>query len=325
MIGSRTTPTHSHTKILKNSDNLFPIAPPTNPSVQPKTHTHAASVGVQSRPPQILNSKSTSYPPRTKKSALIINSDKNVLSFFNLPLAPLAAAPTPTPNQRTRKNSQTTSQTSLTSLTETNNRNYNNNINHPFCISNDIVDGPDFHSFLKNWKSSSNIPSFNKTTDTLSNEDNTYLLHAFTTRLRGGFLVVKYPNFRFQRPGVRKLVSFDGGRTIHLIASYVVDQEDEQQTQTQTQPPQKGRKAFKLTDVVEIRHAWTPDSSKPSLTATKTMRRSCHYLNGHKSFSFIMRGGATINVTAKTADQAKLLMLNLSILRKKFLMEGGET
>ena len=79
--------------------------------------------------------------------------------------------------------------------------------------------------------------------------------------------------------------------------------------------------SFRLGDCIEIRHAWTADPLKPHLIATATMRRRCHYLHSSKSFSFVFPRGKTIDVTAKTTDQAIILLRGLNALRGREELE----
>jgi len=68
-----------------------------------------------------------------------------------------------------------------------------------------------------------------------------------------------------------------------------------------------------LSTCLEVRHAWSPDPECPGLVGTSILRAKCELQNAHKSFSLIFPK-RTVDVTAITADQCKLLMEGMSAL-----------
>ena len=63
----------------------------------------------------------------------------------------------------------------------------------------------------------------------------------------------------------------------------------------------------------EVRHAWSPDPLNPMFTGTPILRQKCEAANAHKSFALIFPK-RTVDITAVTADQCKVLMEGFSAL-----------
>jgi hypothetical protein len=62
-----------------------------------------------------------------------------------------------------------------------------------------------------------------------------------------------------------------------------------------------------------VRHAWSPDPQNPMYTGTPILRQKCEAANAHKSFALIFKQ-RTVDITAVTADQCKVLMEGFSAL-----------
>merc|ERR1712174_46790 len=64
---------------------------------------------------------------------------------------------------------------------------------------------------------------------------------------------------------------------------------------------------------MEVRHAGSPDPLYPMFTGTQILRHKCEATNAHKSFALIFPK-RTVDITALTADQCKVLMEGFSAL-----------
>jgi hypothetical protein len=68
-----------------------------------------------------------------------------------------------------------------------------------------------------------------------------------------------------------------------------------------------------LSTCLEVRHAWSPDPLNPMFTGTPILRSKCEASNAFKSFALIFPK-RTVDITAVTADQCKVLMEGFSAL-----------
>ena len=68
-----------------------------------------------------------------------------------------------------------------------------------------------------------------------------------------------------------------------------------------------------LSTCLEVRHAWSPDPLNPMFTGTSILRSKCEASNAFKSFALIFPK-RTVDITAVTADQCKVLMEGFSAL-----------
>lgn len=120
-------------------------------------------------------------------------------------------------------------------------------------------------------------------------------------RLRSGITVVKHGRARWCKSRLRVLHVHPDGRSLSWKPALG--------------EPSSGKRPPKLdlTTCKEVRHAWSPDPDNPMFTGTPILRQKCEAANAHKSFALIFPK-RTVDITAVTADQCKVLMEGFSAL-----------
>merc|ERR550514_205192 len=128
-----------------------------------------------------------------------------------------------------------------------------------------------------------------------------FIVRCFVARLRSGITVVKHGRARWCKSRLRVLHVHPDGRSLSWKPALG--------------EPSSGKRPPKLdlTTCKEVRHAWSPDPDNPMFTGTPILRQKCEAANAHKSFALIFPK-RTVDITAVTADQAKVLMEGFSAL-----------
>ena len=128
-----------------------------------------------------------------------------------------------------------------------------------------------------------------------------FIVRCFVARLRSGITVVKHGRARWCKSRLRVLHVHSDGRSLSWKPALG--------------EPSSGKRPPKLdlTTCKEVRHAWSPDPDNPMFTGTPILRQKCEAANAHKSFALIFPK-RTVDITAVTADQCKVLMEGFSAL-----------
>jgi len=128
-----------------------------------------------------------------------------------------------------------------------------------------------------------------------------FVVRCFVARLRAGITVIKHSRGRWCKSKPRTLHIHPDGRSLSWKPA-------EGEPASSKKPPK-----LDLTECLEVRHAWSPDPQSPVYTGTPTLRLKCEAANAHKSFALIFKT-RTVDITAMTADQCKVLMEGFSAL-----------
>jgi hypothetical protein len=143
------------------------------------------------------------------------------------------------------------------------------------------------------------LPTFKPATGCTNASD--FIVRCFAARLRTGITVVKHGRSRWCKSRLRVLHIHPDGRSLSWKPA-------EGEPTTSKRPPK-----LDLSTCLEVRHAWSPDPQNPMYTGTAILRQKCEAANAHKSFALIFRS-RTVDITAVTADQCKVLMEGFSAL-----------
>lgn len=143
------------------------------------------------------------------------------------------------------------------------------------------------------------LPTFKPATGCTNASD--FIVRCFVARLRAGITVVKHGRSRWCKSRLRVLHIHPDGRSLTWKPA-------EGEPASSKRPPK-----LDLSTCIEVRHAWSPDPQNPMYTGTSILRQKCEAANAHKSFALIFKG-RTVDITAVTADQCKVLMEGFSAL-----------
>lgn len=143
------------------------------------------------------------------------------------------------------------------------------------------------------------LPTFKPATGCTNASD--FIVRCFVARLRAGITVVKHGRSRWCKSRLRVLHIHPDGRSLSWKPA-------EGEPNSSKRPPK-----LDLSTCLEVRHAWSPDPQNPMYTGTPILRQKCEAANAHKSFALIFRQ-RTVDITAVTADQCKVLMEGFSAL-----------
>lgn len=143
------------------------------------------------------------------------------------------------------------------------------------------------------------LPTFKPATGCTNASD--FIVRCFVARLRSGITVVKHGRSRWCKSRLRLLHVHQDGRSLSWKPALG-------EPTSSKRPPK-----LDLSTCMEVRHAWSPDPLYPMFTGTPILRQKCEAANAHKSFALIFPK-RTVDVTAVTADQCKVLMEGFSAL-----------
>lgn len=143
------------------------------------------------------------------------------------------------------------------------------------------------------------LPTFKPATGCTNASD--FIVRCFVARLRSGITVVKHGRSRWCKSRLRILHIHPDGRSLSWKPA-------EGEPASSKRPPK-----LDLSTCLEVRHAWSPDPQNPMYTGTPILRQKCEAANAHKSFALIFKQ-RTVDITAVTADQCKVLMEGFSAL-----------
>jgi hypothetical protein len=143
------------------------------------------------------------------------------------------------------------------------------------------------------------LPTFKPATGCTNASD--FIVRCFVARLRSGITVVKHGRSRWCKSRLRVLHVHPDGRSLSWKPA-------EGEPSSSKRPPK-----LDLSTCLEVRHAWSPDPQNPMYTGTPILRQKCEAANAHKSFALIFKQ-RTVDITAVTADQCKVLMEGFSAL-----------
>ena len=143
------------------------------------------------------------------------------------------------------------------------------------------------------------LPTFRPATGCTNASD--FIVRCFVARLRSGITVVKHGRSRWCKSRLRILHVHSDGRSLSWRPA--------QGEPTSSKRPPK----LDLSTCIEVRHAWSPDPLNPMFTGTPILRVKCEPANAFKSFALIFQR-RTVDITAVTADQCKVLMEGFSAL-----------
>lgn len=143
------------------------------------------------------------------------------------------------------------------------------------------------------------LPTFKPATGCTNASD--FIVRCFVARLRAGITVVKHGRSRWCKSRLRILHVHNDGRSLSWKPA-------EGEPSSSKRPPK-----LDLSACTEVRHAWSPDPQNPMYTGTSILRLKCEAANAHKSFALIFPT-RTVDITAVTADQCKVLMEGFSAL-----------
>lgn len=143
------------------------------------------------------------------------------------------------------------------------------------------------------------LPTFKPATGCTNASD--FIVRCFVARLRSGITVVKHGRSRWCKSRLRILHIHPDGRSLSWKPAVG-------EPTSSKRPPK-----LDLSTCEEVRHAWSPDPLNPMFTGTTILRQKCEAANAHKSFALIFPK-RTVDITAVTADQCKVLMEGFSAL-----------
>jgi hypothetical protein len=143
------------------------------------------------------------------------------------------------------------------------------------------------------------LPTFKPATGCTNASD--FIVRCFVARLRSGITVVKHGRSRWCKSRLRILHIHPDGRSLTWKPAVG-------EPTSSKRPPK-----LDLSTCQEVRHAWSPDPLNPMFTGTSILRQKCEAANAHKSFALIFPK-RTVDITAVTADQCKVLMEGFSAL-----------
>ena len=143
------------------------------------------------------------------------------------------------------------------------------------------------------------LPTFKPATGCTNASD--FIVRCFVARLRSGITVVKHGRSRWCKSRLRVLHIHPDGRSLSWKPAVG-------EPNSSKRPPK-----LDLSSCKEVRHAWSPDPLNPMFTGTPILRQKCEAANAHKSFALIFPK-RTVDITAVTADQCKVLMEGFSAL-----------
>merc|ERR1712238_123230 len=143
------------------------------------------------------------------------------------------------------------------------------------------------------------LPTFKPATGCTNASD--FIVRCFVARLRSGITVVKHGRSRWCKSRLRILHIHPDGRSLSWKPA-------QGEPHSSKRPPK-----LDLTTCEEVRHAWSPDPQNPMFTGTPILRAKCEAANAFKSFALIFPR-RTVDITAVTADQCKVLMEGFSAL-----------
>lgn len=143
------------------------------------------------------------------------------------------------------------------------------------------------------------LPNFRPATGCTNASD--FIVRCFAARLRSGITVVKHGRSRWCKSRLRIL-------HVHSDAKSLSWKPAQGEPSTSKRPPK-----LDLSTCTEVRHAWSPDPLNPMFTGTPILRSKCEASNAFKSFALIFPK-RTVDITAVTADQCKVLMEGFSAL-----------
>jgi hypothetical protein len=143
------------------------------------------------------------------------------------------------------------------------------------------------------------LPTFKPATGCTNASD--FIVRCFVARLRCGITVVKHGRSRWCKSRLRVLHVHPDGRSLSWKPA-------EGEPASSRRPPK-----LDLSTCQEVRHAWSPDPQNTMYTGTPILRQKCEAANAHKSFALIFKT-RTVDITAVTADQCKVLMEGFSAL-----------
>lgn len=143
------------------------------------------------------------------------------------------------------------------------------------------------------------LPTFKPATGCTNASD--FIVRCFVARLRSGITVVKHGRSRWCKSRLRILHVHQDGRSLSWKPAVG-------EPTSSKRPPK-----LDLSTCMEVRHAWSPDPLYPMYTGTPILRNKCEAANAHKSFALIFPK-RTVDITAVTADQCKVLMEGFSAL-----------
>jgi len=143
------------------------------------------------------------------------------------------------------------------------------------------------------------LPTFKPATGCTNASD--FIVRCFVARLRSGITVVKHGRSRWCKSRLRILHIHPDGRSLSWKTAVG-------EPTSSKRPPK-----LDLSTCEEVRHAWSADPLNPVFTGTTILRQKCEAANAHKSFALIFPK-RTVDITAVTADQCKVLMEGFSAL-----------
>jgi len=143
------------------------------------------------------------------------------------------------------------------------------------------------------------LPNFKPATGCTNASD--FTVRCFAARLRAGITVVKHGRSRWCKSRLRILHVHSDGRSLTWKPA-------PGEPTSKSKPPK-----LDLSTCMEVRHAGSPDPLFPMFTGTPILRHKCEATNAHKSFALIFPK-RTVDITALTADQCKVLMEGFSAL-----------
>lgn len=144
-----------------------------------------------------------------------------------------------------------------------------------------------------------------------------FIVRCFVARLRSGMTVVKHAHSRWAKSQLRTLHVHEDGRSLTWKPAL---------GERKSSKKKRGAPKLDLRDCTEVRHAWTLDPLNPSFTGTRVLRLKCEPENAHKSFALVFPD-RTVDITAMTADQCRVLMEGFSALcyRLQMVKSSGKS
>jgi len=143
------------------------------------------------------------------------------------------------------------------------------------------------------------LPTFKPATGCTNASD--FIVRCFVARLRSGITVIKHGQSRWCKSRLRVLHVHADGRSLSWKPPVG-------EPGSSKRPPK-----LDLSTCEEVRHAWSADPLNPMFTGSPILRQKCQASNAHKSFALIFPK-RSVDITAVTADQCKVLMEGFSAL-----------
>ena len=150
-----------------------------------------------------------------------------------------------------------------------------------------------------------------------------FLIRCFVARLRKGLTVIKHGRSRFQRTSRLYTLQLEEQGQVLTWKPAGNKKVSASSNERANSSSNSNLKRMHLLECNEVRMAYTPDPDNPRYTGSAILREKCDAADAHKSFALIFPH-RTLDITAQTADQCKLLTEGFSALCYRMHLKKAE-